>query len=720
MRSLVRTYIAIALMAIMAIVTVSALPGDSDAVDTFDLSGNITSGDKPYSVGGATVTIVGEGFEDSVITGTDGMYSFTGLVSQEYELTVSCLGYRTATATIPSGTSVRDVSLDTTPIVFSGYIKDTGGKGIENVSVCVNGGTTVLTGTDGRYTAEFIISSSNSVTIHRDGFNIVSTPFDDGIDGTYVLDLTKMTAGPNGYSTATAVIMDRTNIAISGKVSSGNPSYGVPDAEVTIIGSDNLILGTTTGSDGKYSFPYVPYDVYNIEVSCKGYIDRTATYDPGAPVPDITIDPAEISLHGYVCDSNGEPLSGLNIMVNDTHESVSGANGEFDIVYEKKRVDTMVFSLNGYSIVSGGLSDVLSKSGSKYIISLDKAVDTMDGYSITVSNSDNPIVMKMDMSEYHGHVMSKEGDRPYVLSGALVEFRGNGDSYFCTSDDTGYYSIVCPSSNTYTAYVTKVGYVDLVKPVINNPIHLEMVPADIVISGIVLEFNEAGVMVPLEGASIKVNDEDKGTTDEDGMFTAMFEMRESNKLSINLTGYKVNVGGINGVLSGSDGVYVLNLNDAVKNTDGEYIVSDAAHPLILNKMSVVFSGTITRNSDGDVLPGAEITLISTEGRKIVTRSDENGRYSVECGYGNYTLTVECNGYQKHGPVNVSANQPVNNIVMQAHDSSLFFGLDLPHSLMALGIVVFGLVLLLAAISHFISKKGIGDITTDTDLGDSEE
>jgi hypothetical protein len=406
--------------------------------------------------------------------------------------------------------------------------------------------------------------------------------------------------------------------------------------------------------------------------------------------------------------------------VNGINETVSGTDGMFSLSYLKNQNDIVTFILNGYSIMSGGFSNVLVKTTGGYIVILDHAAQTSDGYSVTVSNENNPLVMKQTLIEYHGHVMSKDGNKVYVLSDAEVVLKDGSSSYSSITNETGYFSIQCPASGNYTAYVKKTGYMDLVTPVTSTAIDLQMQPNEVVITGITMEYNDAGVKVALGDVSISVNGEDMGTVSADGTFSVKFYVKENNTISFHLAGYKVDIGGFSNVLEGSDGVYSINLSGASVDGLGRFVVSDENHPLILNKTTVTFSGNVIGMVKGEMeaLSDAFISLTSSTGKKLTTYTDSNGEYNIECGYDNYKITVEYNGFLAYGPVEISPRDPVNNIVMEPYDSSMFFGLDFAHSMMVVGTFVLTLVLLFALAAYITSKKGL--VKTENDMQDDTE
>jgi hypothetical protein len=261
---------------------------------------------------------------------------------------------------------------------------------------------------------------------------------------------------------------------------------------------------------------------------------------------------------------------------------------------------------------------------------------------------------------------------------------------------------------------------DLVTPVTSTAIDLQMQPNEVVITGITMEYNDAGVKVALGDVSISVNGEDMGTVSADGTFSVKFYVKENNTISFHLAGYKVDIGGFSNVLEGSDGVYSINLSGASVDGLGRFVVSDENHPLILNKTTVTFSGNVIGMVKGEMeaLSDAFISLTSSTGKKLTTYTDSNGEYSIECGYDNYKITVEYNGFLAYGPVEISPRDPVNNIVMEPYDSSMFFGLDFAHSMMVVGTFVLTLVLLFALAAYITSKKGL--VKTENDMQDDTE
>ena len=686
-----------------------------------DLAGTVTSGTVSYGVPG--VKVVATGSEGTFETATDsqGSFLFDDVPYGTYCIDVTCTGYATESVNVSPVTGVPPIVMDAIPIYFSGYVFDVGLQPLGGVKVSVNGSES-YSDDNGAFTVMFKRTGDDTISLYLEGYSIVTTPFGDGVEGTYHLDLSDFTEVPaEGFraSTTSSIVMNRTVMGASGTIVSGNPTYPLVGAEVTIEGTDGTFT-TTTDDTGGFVFSSIPFGAYSMSVSCAGYVDKTSSLDSTTGHAYIALDPAEVTMTGFVCDSNGNALSGVQVHVNGINGAVSGIDGTFSIKYLKNQTDIVSFILNGYTIMSGGFSDVLVKTTGGYRIILDHATRTTDGYAITVSDSDNPLVMKQTVADYHGHVMSKDGNKVYVLSGAEVILKDGNNSYSSVTDETGYFSIYCPVAGTYTAYVKKTGYMDLITQMTNTAMDLQMQPAEVTITGITMEYNDAGVKVALSGVSIFVNNESKGTVGSDGTFSVSFYVRETNTLSLHLTGYKVDIGGFSNVLIGSEGVYTIDLTKASMDGMGRFVVSDESHPIVLNQTTVTFSGSVMGMVKGEMeaLSDALISLTSSTGKRLVTHTDANGEYSIECGYDNYTIVVEYNGFLAYGPTEISPKDSVNNIVMEPYDSALFFGLDFVHSMMIVGTFVLTLVLLFALVAYIISKKGL--IKTKNDIQDDTE
>lgn len=509
---------------------------------------------------------------------------------------------------------------------------------------------------------------------------------------------------------------------IIGEVVSGTPSYSVANAEVTAVGSDGISYKTFTGSNGIFRILNVPVDTYSISTVCVGYEDNTSTFPSTGTVMRVVLVPAEIILTGYICDTDGLPLGGVDIVVNGMYSTESGSNGKFSITFTKSKNDTVTFSSEGYSIISGGFNDVLVKSGDKYILNTDKALRAGNGYTLTASDSLNPIMMKLIMTEYHGHVMSKDGTKSYALSGVTVELVSGDDTYSCITNDSGLYSILCPSANAYVMHLSKNGYEDKTINSPTNPLDVYMDPANVTVYGISMGYDDSGNLVPLAGVSVEINGEHVGYSDANGVFTPTFRFKVNNTIVLELMGYKTNISGLNGVITDDNGVCHIHLEYAEKDSSGRYIIANDSHPFILARTNVVFTGIVSSNINGvnEPLNNAQVSLVSEEGTRYYTHTNEFGMYSIVCGYGNYNLYVECNGFLDFGPMTISAQQTVNNVEMEPYDSSLIFGLGLPHSMMVMGLIVLGLVSLAAVTVFVLSRKGIADISTENDLEEDTE
>lgn len=686
-----------------------------------DLVGTVSSDGARYAVAGAKVVATGADGTFNTVTDQQGSFRFENILYGTYSIEVSCTGYGTETVVVGPDSGTISITMDATPIYFSGYIRDVGHQPLDGVKVSINGSES-LSDEDGAFNVSFTRSEEDTITLYLEGYSIVSTPFGNGSDNTYTLTLNDFTEVPGEGFVIPAnnpIILNRILMDVSGTVVSGTPVYPLDGAKIVATGTDGVF--TVTADDtGTFHFTSIPLGTYSLKASCVGYTEKDHVFNPMDGDVQIALDPAEITMTGFVCDSNGKALNGVQIHVNGINETVSGTDGMFTLSYLKNQTDIVTFVLNGYSIMSGGFSNVLVKTTGGYNVILNHATQTSDGYSVTVSDENNPLVMKQTLVDYHGHIMSKDGSKVYVLSGAEVILKDGNNSYSNITNETGYFSIQCPASGTYTAYVQRTGYVDLIAPVTSTAMDLQMQPDEVTITGITMEYNDAGVKVALRGASISVNNEDKGTVGADGTFSIKFYVKESNTISFHLAGYKVDIGGFSNVLEGSDGVYTINLSGASIDGLGRFVISDESHPIILNKTTVTFSGSVMGMVGGEMmmLNDAFISLISSTGKKLTTHTDSNGEYSIECGYDNYRMSVEYNGFLAYGPVDISPRDPVNNIVMEPYDSSLFFGLDFVHSMMIVGTFVLTLVLLFALAAYVTSKKGL--VKTENDMQDDTE
>ncbi len=240
----------------------SAVVGSVVAADAM-----MSGGDgQPETLAGVTVTLDGEhAMGETMETGMDGGFAFTGLRSGTYTVTIS---------DFPEDVSFETVSVEVEVEVgevgsadFTGhYIRTSAvegqviidGEGLQGVTVTLNGGPadeshTAMTDADGMYRFEDLRPGDYTVSISdfdtRD-YEFAATSQDVSVD----LDET-------GTVSFTGVLL-RTS-GISGRVSV--EGMGLGDIEVTLSGATDA--STTTDAGGQYAFAGLAAGDYTVTIA---------------------------------------------------------------------------------------------------------------------------------------------------------------------------------------------------------------------------------------------------------------------------------------------------------------------------------------------------------------------------------------------------------------------------------------------------------------------
>lgn len=398
---------------------------------------------------------------------------------------------------------------------------------------------------------------------------------------------------------------------------------------------------------------------------------------------------------------NGSPLAGVTISVEGGTTVTTESDGRFGFTYTGTAKFTV--SMRNYAFVS---SDI-PYSGSTFTVTSETsgtiiAYKTVEDYGGTVNANGTPI---------------HDADVTYTDS--------DGNSFTTKTGSDGKYSITCPPSS-YTVTVRCNGYETLTTDVTGTDINITISPVTVTIKGIIMDYSTNGTPEALVGVTVKVlaGSANPSATSGSNGFSISFPYTQSATITFSLNGYKVTVPGLSHVLiKQADGLtYKIDLTNA-EMEDGDYVVSTDDSPIVMIKNMSKIKGHVigyVKNTEY-ALKNATIRIDSGSGNVYETKTDEDGNFTIECPFGEYKLTAECNGFLLYGPVPVHTSDNVINIQMEAYGGSFIPGLDNAHSMMVLAIGVLALILILAGLCYYLSsKKGIGNIKADNDLGDDSD
>jgi len=226
-------------------------------IPTFTISGTITSGG--LGLTGVTVAITGAG-TGSMVTGTDGKYTFTGVRPGTYTIT-------------PSRTDANGVAVYAfTPP--SATVTVTDANVTQDFTAALTGSVTGTT--------TFPNGSVSTTMTFPNGTVVTTTTFPDG-------SVTTTTTFPNGSITTTTTYPTNApsvtlnfGYLVTGIITSS--STGNPLGGVSVAISAAGIAPVTTSSFGTYTFRGVQAGSYTVTPTLAGY-----TFTPASPTVTVTI-----------------------------------------------------------------------------------------------------------------------------------------------------------------------------------------------------------------------------------------------------------------------------------------------------------------------------------------------------------------------------------------------------------------------------------------------
>ena len=116
------------------------------------------------------------------------------------------------------------------------------------------------------------------------------------------------------------------------------------------------------------------------------------------------------------------------------------------------------------------------------------------------------------------------------------------------------------------------------------------------------------------------------------------------------------------------------------------------------------------------LKGAEIVAAGTDGTTYKAITNDGGMFILSCPPGVYEVTTKCGGFEKVVLNNVIAGNGPIEISMELRDTSVVWGLDVPHTLEIAGIVVVLITLAIGAVMIRVLRKS-PDVTVIDDADD---
>ena len=407
------------------------------------LQGTLTRGDNRLPVANATVTLQPvTGSTQTVTTGGDGFYSFTGLVTGSYGLTVGATGFATLTR---SGITVRDGQVTTVNFqlntvqsqvgILTGQVKSAAGVGIQGIDVrLINGlsaGLSATTNSSGFYSIRGIVPGTYNVRFSGGNFTAATSSAVITAGATTTLNAT-LTNGAGGGS-ITGTVLDPSGNAIVG-------------ARVDITAGPVVGLFDVTSTDGTFDLTGLPDGTYTLRARATGFQDATGTVtitNAGTVTQNLTPAVDTLSNFGAITGritggASSGSTAGATVTITggalDGTSTAADGQGDYVLANLPAGTYTLTFAMTGQTSVVR--SNVVVTSGSSTVVN---ATFTNGGTGGTLS----------------GTVVDTDGN---AVSGVTVTVKkGTTQVTTATTDANGQYSIDL-AAGTYSVQFSKTGF----------------------------------------------------------------------------------------------------------------------------------------------------------------------------------------------------------------------------------------------------------------------
>ncbi|MBK9577982.1 MAG: carboxypeptidase regulatory-like domain-containing protein [Fibrobacteres bacterium] len=595
------------------------------------VSGKIDSAGSATALNGAIVTLRGTGGGATTLrdtTGADGLYSFAGVTTGAYTLSVSATGYTAKSVTDTVKADPKTINVSLVAIVtstVSGKIDSAGSATVLNGAIVTlrgtGGGATTLrdtTGADGLYSFAGVTTGAYTLSVSATGYTAKN-----------VTDTVK--ADPKTINVSLEAIVTST---VSGKIDSAGSATALNGAVVTLrgTGAGAATLRDTTGADGLYSFAGVTTGAYTLSVSATGYAAKSVT-------DTVKADPKTINVS-------------LEAIVTST------VSGKIDSAGSATALNGAVVTLRGTGAGAATLRDTTGADGLYSFANVAAGAYTLSvsatGYtakSVTDTVKADPKTINVSLVAIVTSTVSGKIDSAgsaTALNGAVVTLRGTGAGAATLRDTTGadgLYSFAGVTTGAYTLSVSATGYTtknvtDTVKadPKTINVSLVAVIPAKtILISGTISDSTGAkmdSVYVSLRSTGAGASTLARDTTGADGAF------------SISTTSIS--------------GKFVLRLIDlkSTKDTLIDTITLDSAdlsHPIVWKKTVKAGVGNLVKANRaieyahgvlklGAMSTAGSVRVFNAKGELMEVRSFASGaqvtvRLGETLAKGNYILSI---------------------------------------------------------------------------------
>jgi len=302
--------------------------------------GKITDEKDGTPLANVEIKVTVENVTESLDTKTsqaDGSYQTKDLPYNSYKLTFKLAGYTEKTLTVPleGKSSQQDVKLSKATGTINGTITKPDGSPLKGalVKITVSGSTAVIdsrtTSDDGKY--EFIDMEPQKYS--------VTATHADYVESVKSVDVVA------GQNKTIDFQMSAAFGSISGVVSNAAGEH----PQTTVQLSDGKT--TTTDTDGNYIFERLTPQSYTVTAKSTGYTDniQTITVVAGQNTPlNINMGYAFGGISGTINDSNGHPLAGASIQLDNGLTRTSDNIGKYTFQNLEPKGYSVTVTLNNY------------------------------------------------------------------------------------------------------------------------------------------------------------------------------------------------------------------------------------------------------------------------------------------------------------------------------------------------------------------------------------
>ena len=248
------------------------------------------------------------------------------------------------------------------------------------------------------------------------------------------------------------------------------------------------------------------------------------------------------------------------------------------------------------------------------------------------------------------------------------------------------------------------------------------------ISGQEMNVPLADVMVELLDGEMEVID--STDTDDLGRFEFTYPADSGAEfLRFELTGYMVRTlpGTMDTVEDSSDKNLVsFDISNVEPDDEGGYALTgdgSSANAVGMALTEGTVYGVVRSSDTGEGIEGATVIAQTPGGRQYTATTDAEGYFEMTLPYGSYVLTASCNGFSSSERVTASTSDGTPaNLEMSPNEFGIDFlgGLDMPHAMLALGMILTGAVLLAVLLLIHKSRTPDSGIVVVDDISQYEE